>query len=219
MAAGRDLDPPAGRAVGPLRAADAGRRADDPAGRAARRPSRRDRAADAGRRGRLRRADRPRRHDLHAALRDAHVRRELRLRARAASACRCRPRCSSACATLTGAPQEEIDGRGGRGAAAFRGAPCPCTWSRLPAGARTMRVRAITKPAGALGTRGRSRVHRRSGRRCRAAARARAGSRRAARCHPSAASIPTTCSRSSSSAARRSRSRRSNAGRQEAITP
>ena len=80
MAAGRDLDPPRRRAVRPLRAPDPGRRAHD---------ARRWSCATAGRSrssrcrtaaGRLRRADRARRHDLHPPLGDAHVRRELRLR-------------------------------------------------------------------------------------------------------------------------------------------
>ena len=89
-------------AAAPVRTADAARRADAVADRAPRGPADRARAATTGRGGRFRRADRPRGHDLHAALRAADVRRQLRLPVARASGCRSPRPCSAGCGSSSG---------------------------------------------------------------------------------------------------------------------
>ena len=161
----------------------------------------RDRAADDRRRGRTSASRSARRDDLHAALRAAHVRRQLRLPGGELPAVARARRCSSAlrelAARAAGArsrPRREalppprdtvsvhvVEASGGR--------PRACACAR------------VTRAGGATGGSAAESSRPAPGRRGRAAARARAGSRRAARCRPSAASTPTTCSRSSSGAA------------------
>ena len=164
---------------------------------------RRDRAARERRRGRLRRADRRGEtiYTLHSELRTFPTSFGCR---EASFRLSLPPPCSSGCASWR-PRRPERDRR------PPRGPRCPLLRHRVRArgrgfqrgahGAGARRHRADR----ALGARGRRRLDRCSRRRSRAPARARPDRGDAARCRPSAASTPTTCSRSSSAAAPRSR--------------
>ena len=150
------------------------------AGRDPRRRGRGDRAAEPRRRGGLRRADRRGRDDLHAALRDAHLRRQLRLprgqlpavaaagAARATARARRRAREEIEPRPPQAVPPSARHGRGSHG--------------RGDATGRAVRVRAVDPAASSVGPRRRrsSRRPRRRRRRCGCWRAAR--STRAARC-------------------------------------
>ena len=146
MAAGRDLAPPTGGASFPYALQTLVDELTMRAGRRARTASRSRSSRSRRRRSRLRRADRARRDDLHAALRAAHVPRELRLRAGELPPVARRRRCWSALRELdrrTGASEIE---------AAARAALPPSSDTRFVhvvealGDGRAVRVRAVTRP-------------------------------------------------------------------------
>ena len=161
----------------------------------------RDRAAAGRRRGRLRRADRRGRDDLHPALRGLHVRRELR------RAERDLPR-SRWHRTVLERLRDAAGGERGadRRSCALASPPSAHTVSVHVVevdrrGHAWSRVRSVTPPIEALGPRRRHRLDRGAGRRRGPAAGPGRDRARAGRCRRSAASIPTSCSPSSRDAA------------------
>ena len=161
------------------------------AGGAARRRAGRDRAARRRRRGRLRRADRGGRDDLHAALRAAHVRRQLRL-----------PRGELPALAVAGAaraaPRADRGARRRRSRRPPREALPPSAQDGLGASRRGARRRtrrcafaALTEPHERVGAGRRHRLDRGAGGRRGAAARPREDRAPGARFPPSAASSPS----------------------------